>query len=125
MTELTWGQILNPELNNALNKVMRQSLDYHTALKILSLSKELSAEQKKAQDMRSILQGKFYDKTQDPSGDQTLTVKPGKDAELAETQLAFANTTFKVKSAFLKGDDLARTHISALELMALEPLIEA
>lgn len=123
MTELTWGQILNPDLNNALNRVMRQPVDYQTAFKILSISKELKSEQDKAQEMRSVIQDKLFDKIPDEKGEPILKPKAGKEEEVTKAQLDFTQTKYKLKSATIKSTELNGAKLSAMELLALEPLL--
>jgi hypothetical protein len=124
MIELTWGQILNSDLNNAFNKIMRQSVEFHTALKILSISKEIKAEQDKAQEMRSFLQEKYFDRVTREDGLIELKEKLGKEEELKKAQEEFAQTRFKLKSATIRQADLAKAELSALEVLALEPVME-
>lgn len=123
--ELTWEQILSPDFNNAINKLMRQNLEYKSALKVLSISKELKVEQQKAEDMRKILQDRFYDKSAGENGMIKFAEKPGVEADVKAANKDFIGTKFKMKSAMIMPDDLSKVALTPLELMALEPIIQA
>lgn len=125
MIEMTWGQVLNPELNDALNTVMRQPVEYKTALKILSLARELKDEQKKAHEMRGMLQDKYFAKEKNDKGDMILKEKAGMEEALAKAQMEFVETKFTVRSATLTDIELQTAKLSAVQLIALEPLIES
>jgi len=123
MAELTWGQILGVELNNALNKAMRSQVDLKVAVKMISIAKELKSEQDKANKMREILQDRFFDKVAHPDGRVDMKEKPGKEEEIKKAQEEFAATSFKMKSAKLSTDELTNAGLAPIELMALEPIL--
>jgi hypothetical protein len=122
MIELTWGQIRDHELSLALNSLARQRVPYATTLKLLTISKEIEAQQKKAQSMAEIIRDKYM--AQDPET-KMYKLKDGADEEaLKNEEKEFIDTKFKIRVGKLKSGDLASTQLTTVELFKLESLVE-
>jgi len=122
MIELTWGQIRDHELSLALSGLARQRVPYATTLKLLTISKEVEVQQKKAQSMAEIIREKYM--AQDPET-KLYNLKDGVDEEvLKKEEKEFIETKFKIRIGKLKSGDLASTSLTTVELFKLEPLIE-
>jgi hypothetical protein len=122
MIEMTWGQIRDMELSAALNGLARQRVPYATTLKILTISKAIEAEQKKADEMATIIRDKYMKKSEDG---KTWELKDkALEDELKTAEKDFVTTKFKIRSNKLKSVDLSGTELTAVELFKLENLVE-
>ena len=122
MIELTWGQIRDQELSIALNGLARQRVEYKTTLKLLTITKEVEAQQKKAQGVAEALRDKYM-KLDDEKKFYVIRDPTSEDALKKEEQ-EFMNTKFKIRIPKLKSGELIETKMTAVELFKLEPLIE-
>lgn len=128
MIEMTWGQIRDLELSAALNGLARQRVPYATTLKILTISKAIEAEQKKADEMAKILRDKYMAEVEKEVDGKKIKVwelkDKGLEEELKGAEKEFIGTKFKVRTNKLKSSDLSNTELSAIELFKLEALVD-
>lgn len=126
MIELSWGQIRDPQLSVALSGLARQRVPYKTTLKILTISKAIEEEQKKAESMAEIIRDKYMAKNPEAKdGEPVWKMKdPTLEEELKKAEKDFVETKFKVKTPKIKSAELENTELTAVELFKLENMIE-
>jgi len=110
------------ELSEALNGLARQRVPYATTLKILTISKAIEAEQKKADEMAAIIRDKYMKKSDDGKTWELKDVALEEELKTAEKD--FVTTKFKIRSNKLKSVDLSGTELTAVELFKIENLVE-
>jgi len=121
MIEMTWGQIREPDFSSALNKLIRQEVDYSTALKLLTLVKGLEVEQQKAADMYKIMFEKHFKKESDS---ETAEYKVIDQVEADKEFKKFSETKCKFRIPKVKPNELGKTKLSAIEALRIEPIME-
>lgn len=113
--------LLAQEPKQALSKIARLNVEMKTAIKIVQIIKEIDEESKKAIDVRQVIVDKFCDK----ADDGVFKPKAGLEKELDKVWLEFQNTTVQLKSKKLNIAELEQTKLAAVDLLNIDPFIEA
>lgn len=121
MIEMTWAQVREPELSAVLNRLIREKVEYKTALKMLTLVKGLESEQKKAQEMFKVITDKYMKLSEDKT---RYIIKEGQGDEAEKALNEFHTTKAKFKIPKIKADEISNLKVSAVDLALLEPMLE-
>jgi hypothetical protein len=120
MIEMSWAQVREPELSEVLNRLIREKVEYKTALKMLTIVKGLEKEQKKAQDMFKIICDKHMELTEDKS---RWVTKKGQEKEADAALKEFHTTKVKFKIPKIQSVELEHLKVTAVDLALLEPML--
>lgn len=128
MIQLTWNQIRDKEFNPIMQKVLRSKMPFHSAKKILEITKLIQAEQTKSDELWTTLAGKYLEPMPD-TNEQYLRIKESlSDEEKAQALKEieeFGQTIVELSKQKISHDELVHVEITPAELLKIEGLIEA
>lgn len=129
MIEITWQQLKNQDLTQALNALAGQRMEFSTTLKVLNILKSVESEQKMAFQAARILTEKFIDREKESELLKAgkLSEVPLKDGVLKEeyekSLTEYLETKSRIRATKIKADELSQTKLTPIELLAIEPFI--